>query len=75
MSMGTAWISLQRPVAFLRALAAILAGIVVFRVRLRAAHRRRCRRYDADLQLAALGLWNSCCLVLDRKPLPAPQRR
>jgi uncharacterized membrane protein len=32
MSMGTAWISLQRPVAFLRALAAILAGIVVFRV-------------------------------------------
>jgi uncharacterized membrane protein len=32
MSMGTAWISLQRPVAFLRALAAILAGIVVLRV-------------------------------------------
>jgi uncharacterized membrane protein len=32
MSMGTAWISLQRPVPFLRALAAILAGIVVLRV-------------------------------------------
>jgi uncharacterized membrane protein len=32
MSMGTAWISLQRPIPFLRALAAILAGIVVLRV-------------------------------------------
>jgi uncharacterized membrane protein len=32
MSMGTAWISLQRPVPFLRALAAILAGIVVLRI-------------------------------------------
>jgi len=32
MSMGTAWISLQRQVPFLRALAAILAGIVVLRV-------------------------------------------
>jgi uncharacterized membrane protein len=32
MSMGTAWISVQRPIPFLRSLAAILAGIVVFRV-------------------------------------------
>ncbi len=32
MSMGTAWISMQRPIAFLRTLAAILAGIVVGRV-------------------------------------------
>jgi uncharacterized membrane protein len=32
MSAGTAWISTQRPIAFLRALAAILAGIVVLRV-------------------------------------------
>jgi uncharacterized membrane protein len=32
MSMGTAWISMQRPIPFLRALAAILAGIVVLRV-------------------------------------------
>ena len=31
MSMGTAWISLQRPIPFLRSLAAILAGIVVLR--------------------------------------------
>jgi uncharacterized membrane protein len=31
MSMGTAWISMQRPIPFLRALAAILAGIVVLR--------------------------------------------
>src|SRR6202000_1831938 len=31
-SMGTAWISLQRPIPFLRALAAVLAGIVVLRV-------------------------------------------
>ena len=32
MSLGTAWISLQRPIPFLRALAAILAGIVVLRI-------------------------------------------
>jgi len=32
MSLGTAWISLQRPIPFLRALAAILAGIVVWRI-------------------------------------------
>jgi uncharacterized membrane protein len=32
MSAGTAWISTQRPIAFLRALAAILAGIVVLRI-------------------------------------------
>ncbi len=32
MSLGTAWISVQRPVPFLRSLAAILAGIVVARI-------------------------------------------
>lgn len=32
MSAGTAWISLQRPIPFLRSLAAILAGIVVLRI-------------------------------------------
>jgi uncharacterized membrane protein len=32
MSMGSAWISMQRPIPFLRALAAILAGIVVMRI-------------------------------------------
>jgi uncharacterized membrane protein len=32
MSLGTAWISLQRPIPFLRSLAAILAAIVVLRV-------------------------------------------
>jgi uncharacterized membrane protein len=32
MSMGTAWISMQRPIPFLRSLAAILAGLVVLRV-------------------------------------------
>ena len=32
MSAGTAWISTQRPIPFLRALAAILAGIVVLRI-------------------------------------------
>jgi uncharacterized membrane protein len=31
MSMATAWISMQRPIPFLRSLAAILAGIVVLR--------------------------------------------
>jgi uncharacterized membrane protein len=30
--MGTAWISMQRPIPFLRSLAAILAGIVVLRI-------------------------------------------
>ncbi|HKH01944.1 MAG TPA: DUF2339 domain-containing protein [Bradyrhizobium sp.] len=32
MSMATAWISMQRPIPFLRSLAAILAGIVVLRI-------------------------------------------
>jgi len=32
MSMGTAWISMQRPIPFLRSLASILAGIVVLRI-------------------------------------------
>ena len=32
MSAGTAWISLQRPIPFLRSLSAILAGIVVLRI-------------------------------------------
>jgi uncharacterized membrane protein len=32
MSVGTAWISMQRPIPFLRSLAAILAGIVVLRI-------------------------------------------
>jgi len=32
MSMGTAWISMQRPIPFLRWLASILAGIVVLRI-------------------------------------------
>jgi len=31
-SMGTSWISLQRPIPFLRTLSAILAGIVVLRI-------------------------------------------
>ena len=31
MSLGTAWVSMQRPIPFLRSLAAILAGIVVMR--------------------------------------------
>jgi uncharacterized membrane protein len=32
MSLGTAWVSMKRPIPFLRALAAILAGIVVLRI-------------------------------------------
>ena len=32
MSLGTAWVSMQRPIPFLRSLAAILAGIVVLRI-------------------------------------------
>src|SRR6202042_402162 len=31
MSLGTAWVSMQRPIPFLRSLAAILAAIVVMR--------------------------------------------
>ena len=67
MSMGTAWISMQRPIPFLRWLAAILAGIVVLRDRLRAAHRRRCGRHHADLQLAVVGLRRSGAVVLGRQ--------
>ena len=67
MSLGTAWISLQRPIPFLRSLAAILAGIVVLRDRLRAAHRRRRGRHHADLQLAAVGLWHAGAVVLGRQ--------
>ena len=66
MSLGTAWISMQRPIPFLRSLAAILAGIVVLRDRLRAAHRRRRGRHHADLQLAAVGLRHSGAVVLGR---------
>src|SRR5882757_6763339 len=32
MSLGTAWISMQRPIPFLRSLSAILAGIMVLRI-------------------------------------------
>ena len=32
MSLGTAWISMQRPIPFLRSLSAILAGLVVLRI-------------------------------------------
>src|SRR5204863_442271 len=32
MSLGTAWISMQRPIPFLRSLSAVLAGIVVLRI-------------------------------------------
>src|SRR5580698_10048100 len=32
MSMGSAWVSMQRPIPFLRSLAAILSGIVVLRI-------------------------------------------
>ena len=43
--------------------------------RLRAAHRRRCGRHHADLQLAAVGLRHSGAVVLGRQHLPAPPRR
>ena len=43
--------------------------------RLRTAHRRRCGRHYADLQLAVVGLRRSGAVVLDRKPLPAATRR
>ena len=72
---GTAWISMQRPIPFLRSLAAILAAIVVMRTVLRAAHRRRRRRHHADLQLAAVGLRRAGAVVLGRQHLPAPPRR
>ncbi|MGZ5875034.1 MAG: DUF2339 domain-containing protein, partial [Bradyrhizobium sp.] len=32
MSMGSAWVSMQRPIPFLRSLSAILAGVVVLRI-------------------------------------------
>ena len=75
MSLGTAWISMQRPIPFLRTLAAVLAAIVVMRDRLRAAHRGRRHRHHADLQLAALGLRHSRRVVLARQRAAAPPRR
>ena len=75
MSMGTAWISLQRPIPFLRSLSAILAGNRSAADRIRAAHRRRGGRHHADLQLAVVGLWHSRAVVLGRQHLPAPARR
>ena len=75
MSMGTAWISMQRPIPFLRSLAAILAAHRGAAHRLRAAHRRRRGRHHADLQLAAVGLRHSGAVVLGRQHFPAPPRR
>ena len=66
MSTGAAWVSMQRPIPFLRVLSSILAGIVVLADRLRAAHRRQCGRHDADLQLAIVGLWHSGAVILGR---------
>ena len=43
--------------------------------RLRTAHRRRCGRHHAGLQLAVMGLRCSGAVVLGRKPLPAAARR
>ena len=68
MSLGTAWISMQRPIPFLRWLAAILAGIVVARIGYEPLHCRRRRRRHADLQLAAVGLRHPGAVVLGRKP-------
>ena len=74
MSLGTAWISLQRPIPFLRALAAILAGIVVLRI-----------GYEPRIVGDAVGttpifnwlLWGygiPAAVVLDRQHVPAPPR-
>ena len=75
MSLGTAWISLQRPVPLLRWLAAILAAIVIAAHRLRAAHRRRRGRHHADLQLAAVRLRHPGAVVLGGQLLPLRKRR
>ncbi len=75
MSAGTAWVSTQRPIAFLRALAAILAGIVVMRIVDEPRIVGRGRWYDPDLQLAIVGLRHSGSIVLGGQHLPAPWRR
>ena len=75
MSAGTAWISTQRPIPFLRALAAILAGIVVLRIVDEPRIVGERRRHHADLQLAVVGLRHSGAIVLGRQHLPAPRRR
>ena len=75
MSLGTAWISMQRPIPFLRSLAAILAGIVVLRIGYEPRIVGERRRHHADLQLAVVGLRHSGAVVLGRQHLPAPPRR
>ncbi len=75
MCAGTAWISMQRPIPFLRSLAAILAGIVVLRI-----------GYEPRIVGDAVGttpifnwlLWGygiPAAVVLDRQHLAAPPRR
>ena len=73
MSLGTAWISMQRPIPFLRSLAAILAAIVVLRI-----------GYEPRIVGDAVGttpifnwlLWGygiPAAVVLGRQHLPAPR--
>ena len=75
MSLGTAWISLQRPVPFLRWLAAILAVIVVARI----GYEPRIAGNDVGttpiFNWLLVRLRHSGAVVLGRQLLPAQARR
>ncbi|MGY4368416.1 hypothetical protein ACVW1A_004481 [Bradyrhizobium sp. LB1.3] len=75
MSLGTAWISMQRPIPFLRWLAAIFAGLVTARI-----------GYDPRIvgdavgttpifNWLVVGLRLAGGIVLGSEPVPAPPRR
>ena len=67
MAPGAAWVAEKRPLPALRWLAAIMVAVTARAHRLRAAHRRRRPRHDADLQLAALWLRRSGAVILARR--------
>ena len=72
---GIALIADQRPLPMLRTALRRPRPAGDGADRLGSAHRRQRRRHDADLQLAAVGLWRARGVVLGRRPYPAPARR
>ena len=72
---GVAWVAEQRPLPWLRWLAAIMVAVVTARVGLPTDDRRRRSRHRADLQLAALRLRRPGRGLLGRGMAVAAARR